>query len=99
MVFIKIKNLGSSKGLPRVAQVVKNPPGNAENPRDSGLIPGSGRSPGERMKQPASGGEKNYLQITYLLEYWSPGNIKILTKCWQECRITGLSHTAGGDTE
>ena len=30
-----------------MAQVVKNPPGNAGNTRDTSLIPGSGRSPGE----------------------------------------------------
>ena len=29
-----------------VALVVKNPPANAEDVRDTGLIPGSGRSPG-----------------------------------------------------
>ena len=31
----------------RVVQVVKNLPANAGDIRDSGLIPGSGRSPGE----------------------------------------------------
>ena len=31
-----------------MALVVKNWPGNAEDVRDSGLIPGSGRSPGGR---------------------------------------------------
>ena len=30
-----------------VAQVVNNPPANAEDARDVGSIPGSGRSPGE----------------------------------------------------
>ena len=34
-------------GKPQVEQVVKNPPANAGDMRDSGLIPGSGRSPGE----------------------------------------------------
>ena len=29
--------------------VVKNPPANAEDARDAGLIPGSGRSPGGEM--------------------------------------------------
>ena len=34
-------------GFPiRVAQMVKNPPANAGDTRDIGLIPGSGRSPG-----------------------------------------------------
>ena len=34
-------------GKPQVEQVVKNPPANAGDMRNSGLIPGSGRSPGE----------------------------------------------------
>ena len=33
-------------GAPHVALVVKNPPANAGDIRDVGLIPGSGRSPG-----------------------------------------------------
>ena len=32
--------------VPQVALVVKNPPANVGDIRDSGLIPGSGRSPG-----------------------------------------------------
>ena len=32
-----------------VALVVKNPPASAEDVREAGLIPGSGRSPGEGM--------------------------------------------------
>ena len=36
-------------GLPWVVLVVKNPPANAGDIRDSGLIPGSGRSPNEGM--------------------------------------------------
>ena len=32
--------------------VVKNPPANAGNARDSGLTPGSGRSPGEGNGNP-----------------------------------------------
>ena len=32
--------------------VVKNPPSNAEAPGDAGLIPGSGRSPGEENGNP-----------------------------------------------
>ena len=38
--------------------VVKNPPANAEDTGDSGLIPGSGRSPG--------GGNVNPLQYSHL---------------------------------
>ena len=40
----------------QVALVVKNPPANAGDVRDAGLIPGSGRSPG--------GGRGNSLQAT-----------------------------------
>ena len=36
----------------RVVLVVKNPPANAGNKRDVGLIPGSGRSPGEGNGNP-----------------------------------------------
>ena len=36
----------------QVALVVKNPPANAEDTRDAGLIPGSGRSPGEGNGNP-----------------------------------------------
>ena len=35
-----------------VAQVVKNPPGNAREPRDAGSIPGSGGSPGGGQGDP-----------------------------------------------
>ena len=34
--------------------VVKNPPANAGDARDAGLVPKSGRSPGERKEQPIS---------------------------------------------
>ena len=44
--------------LSMVAQLVKNPPANAGDPRDMGLIPGSGRSPGE--------GNGNLLQYSFL---------------------------------
>ena len=42
----------------QVALVVKNPPANAGDVRDSGLIPGSGRSPG--------GWHGNPLQYSFL---------------------------------
>jgi len=32
---------------PQVALVIKNPPANAGDAKDSGSVPGSGRSPGE----------------------------------------------------
>ena len=37
------------KGMPKVAPVVKNPPANAGDTRDVGLIPGLGRYPEEEM--------------------------------------------------
>ena len=48
-----MKNLGFPGG-----SVVKNPPANAEDTGDTGLIPGSGRSPG--------GGNSNPLQCSCL---------------------------------
>ena len=45
-------------GASQVTLVVKNPPGNAGNLRDAGLIPGLARSPG--------GGHGNPLQYTCL---------------------------------
>ena len=47
-------------GSPQVVLVVKNPLAIAENVRDSSLIPGSGRSPGEGNDNP--------------LQYSCPGN-------------------------
>ena len=41
-----------SPGTFQVALVVKNPPGNAGDLRDTGSIPGSGRSPGEENGYP-----------------------------------------------
>ena len=41
-----------------MALVIKNPPANAEGMRDSGSVPGSGRSPGE--------GNGNLLQYSCL---------------------------------
>ena len=46
------------KGASQVALMVKNPPANAGDIRDEGLIPGSGRSPG--------GGNGNPLQYSCL---------------------------------
>ena len=44
-LFKKDKSI-REKGFPE-AQMVKNPPANAGDVRDMGLIPGLGRSPGE----------------------------------------------------
>ena len=43
---------GSGSGASQVALVVKNPPANARDVRDTGFIPGSGRSPGEGNSNP-----------------------------------------------
>ena len=45
------KNKGREEGYPG-GSVVKNLPANAEDERDTGLIPGSGRSPGEGTVNP-----------------------------------------------
>ena len=52
------KSRCSLKGASQVALVVENPPANIGDIRDSGLIPGSGRSPG--------GGHGNPLQCSCL---------------------------------
>ena len=39
-------------GATQVALVVKNPPANTGDVRDTGLIPGSGRSPGRGQGNP-----------------------------------------------
>ena len=49
-------------------QVVKNPPANAEDSRDTGSIPGSGRSPG--------GGHGNPLQYSCLENLMDRGGWK-----------------------
>ena len=54
---LPLSKLRSSKG-PQVVLVVKNPPANAGDVRDSASIPGSGRSPG--------GGHGNSLQYSCL---------------------------------
>ena len=48
---LKVDNRSSISGAFQVVLVVKNPPGNA---RDLGLIPGSGRSPGEGGGSPTT---------------------------------------------
>ena len=56
----------------QVALVVKNLPANAGDVRDVGLIPGSGRSPGE--------GHDNPLQYSYLENPWTkePGGLQFM---------------------
>ena len=51
-------SIGSAEWASHVALVVKNPPANAGDVRDAGLIPGLGRSPG--------GGHGNLLQCSCL---------------------------------
>ena len=66
-ILYQLNHKGSPKSLGRalilygpsqVALVVKNPPANAEDTRNMGLIPGLGRSPG--------GGSGNPLQCSFL---------------------------------
>ena len=44
--FIHLKNVNSVYGASQVVLVIKNPPANARDTRDKGLIPGSGKSSG-----------------------------------------------------
>ena len=47
-----------------MALVVKNPPANAGDVRDTGLIPGLGRSPGEESGYPLQySGLENFMEI------------------------------------
>ena len=49
MRILTISNLQDEKGRLVAALVVMNPPANAEDLRETGSIPGSGRSPEEGM--------------------------------------------------
>ena len=44
--FIHIKNVNSVYGASQVVLVIQNPPANARDARDEGLIPGLGKSSG-----------------------------------------------------
>ena len=76
---VKLLNLKSQNDLlqnlwtSQVALVVKNLPANAEDIRDVGLIPGSGRSPG--------GGHGNPLQYSYLENPMDRGTWKAIVCC------------------
>ena len=52
MAIMALRQKGHRPMLPQVVLVVKNPPANAGNIRDMGLIPGSERSPGEGHGNP-----------------------------------------------
>ena len=62
LLFLPTQRIGQSSHR---ALVVKNPPANAEDIRDAGLIPGLGRSPG--------GGHGNPLQYSCLENPMSGG--------------------------
>ena len=51
-IYVFVHCLSLSSGASQVALVVKNPPANAGDARDEGLIPGSGRSPGGGHREP-----------------------------------------------
>ena len=70
----------------QVALVVKNPPANAGDIRDVGLIPGSGRSPGE--------GNGNPLQYSCLRIPWTEEPGGLLFMGWHSrTRLSNLAHT------
>ena len=58
LVVIRLKLTGYLQRASPVAHLVKNMPAKAGDARDIGLIPGSGKSPGE--------GNSNLLQYSYL---------------------------------
>ena len=60
--------------LGQVVPVVKNLPANAVDARDVGLIPGSGRSPGE--------GNGNPLQYSYLRNPMDRGACLVVYSPW-----------------
>ena len=51
-VFSQVIGFGEGKSQPPVSLLVKNPTANAGNVRDTGLVPGLGRSPGEGHGNP-----------------------------------------------
>ena len=68
--------------------VVKNLPANAGGIRDTGLIPGSGRSPG--------GGRGNSLQCSYLENPMDRGTWRLQSMGSQsQTRLSDLAHTMG----
>ena len=80
-------------GALQVATVVKNPPTNAGNIRDEGLIPGSGRSPG--------GGHGNPLQYSCLEKSpWTekPGGLQSmrLQRVRHDWRDLACTHSSQG---
>ena len=48
----RLSDLACTQGTSQLAQLVRNPPANAGDRRDKGLIPGLGRSPGEGNDNP-----------------------------------------------
>ena len=77
----------SAKGASQVALVVKNPPAIAGDVRDSGSIPGSGRSPG--------GGHGNPLKYSCLENLMDRGawrtTVHGFTKSWTQ--LSARTHT------
>ena len=69
----------------QVVLVVKNPPDNAGDIRDTGSIPGSGRFPG--------GGHGNPLQYSCLDNPHGPGNLvtTVHTVGWKELGTTEVT--------
>ena len=69
--------------------VVKNPPANAGDVRDTGLIPGLGRSPG--------GGQSNPLQYFCLENPMDKGSwwnaVHRVTKSWTQLKQLSIQHS------
>ena len=70
-----------------MALVVKNPPANAGDVRDSGWIPGSGRSPGGEDGNPL---QYSCLEKTVDREAWR-ATVHAVAKRWT--RLSDLAHT------
>ena len=63
-----------------MAQLLKNPPGNAGEARNAGLIPGLGRSPGVGTGNPS---QYSYLENFMDREAWW-ASVHGVTKSWKE---------------
>ena len=88
----KIVAFLNSSGASQVVSVVKNPPANAGDSRDMGLIPGSRRSSGEENGNPLHSSILAWeIPWTEELEGYSPqGHKESDTTEWPSTRFEGL---------
>ena len=84
---MRIITISLSNFQDEIALVVKNPPANAEDLRESNLIPGWGRSPG--------GGHGNPLQYSWLENPWTeePGGLQSMGSHGVRHDWSDLAHT------